>query len=272
MRNTNSQHPPIRQIIAERVSRRGFLLGSATGLGAVAAQGFVGSLFSGEAVAQDVSSSLGFTELKRVYDDKHHVADGYKAEAVVAWGDPMKASQEAFDVAKLDAATQAERFGYNCDFVAFMPLPKGSNSSDNGLLCVNNEYVSAHVMFENLKEDGMGAAMTKEQVALCNMAIGHSIIEIKREAGVWKTVADSAMNRRLTLESEFAISGPCAGHDLMKTSYDLGRPHGARHQLQLRRRHNAVGHGVDLRGRGVGHLRRRHQEIGLCRCAGALWL
>ena len=62
-----------------------------------------------------------------------------------------------------------------------MPLPKGSKNSDNGLLCVNNEYVSAHVMFENLKEDGMGAAMTKEQVALCNMAIGHSIIEIKRE-------------------------------------------------------------------------------------------
>ena len=92
MRNTNSQHPPNRQIIAERVSRRGFLLGSATSLGAVAAHGFVGSLFSGEALAQDVSSSLGFTELKRVYDDRHHVADGYKAEVLVAWGDPMKAS------------------------------------------------------------------------------------------------------------------------------------------------------------------------------------
>ncbi len=225
MRNTNSQHPPIRQIIAERVSRRGFLLGSATGLGAVASPGFVGSLFSGEALTQDVASSLGFAELKRVYDDTHHVADGYKAEAVVAWGDPMKASQKAFDVAKLDAATQAERFGYNCDYVAFMPLPKESKNSDNGLLCVNNEYVSANVMFDNLKEDGMGAAMTKEQVALCNMAVGHSIIEVKREGGVWKTVADSAMNRRITLETEFSVSGPCAGSELLKTSYD---PSGAK--------------------------------------------
>ena len=220
MRKSNSQQPPIRQIIAERVSRRGFLLGSATGLGAVASQGFVGSLFSGEAVAQDVSSSLGFSELKRVYDDKHRVADGYRAEAVVAWGDPLKASQEAFDPTKLDSAAQAERFGYNCDYVAFMPLPKGSNSSDHGLLCVNNEYVSANVMFENLKEEGMGAAMTKEQVALCNMAIGHSIVEVKRTDGAWKTNPESAMNRRITLETEFAISGPCAGHDLMKTSYD----------------------------------------------------
>ena len=103
-------------------------------------------------------------------------------------GDPLKASQEAFDVAKLDAASQAERFGYNCDYVAFMPLPKGSKSSDHGLLCVNNEYASAHVMFENLKEEGMGAAMTKEQVALCNMAIGHSIVEVKRTDGAGKPI------------------------------------------------------------------------------------
>ena len=220
MRRTFSNQPPIREIIAERVSRRGFMLGSAAGVGAVAAQGFVGSFFSGEAVAQDISSSLGFTELKRVYDDKHRVADGYRAEVVVAWGDPMRASQEAFDVGKLDAATQAERFGYNCDFVAFMPLPKGSNSSDHGLLCVNNEYVSANIMFDGMTEDDAGKTMSKEQVMLCNMAIGHSIVEIKRDGGAWKTIADGAMNRRITLETEFAISGPCAGHDLMKTSYD----------------------------------------------------
>ena len=212
--------PTIRDVIAERVSRRGFLLGGAAGLSAVAAQGFVGSLFSGEAVAQDVKSSLGFTELKRVYDDKHRVADGFRADMVVAWGDAMAAGLEAFDPAKLDAETQTKRFGYNCDFIAFMPLPKGSGNSDNGLLCVNNEYVSPNVMFDNLKEDDAGAKMTKEQVALCNMAIGHSVVEVKREDGVWKTVAASAMNRRITLETEFAISGPAAGHEMMKTSYD----------------------------------------------------
>jgi hypothetical protein len=35
----------------------------------------------------------------------------------------MKASQEPFNMAKLDAATQAERYGYRCDYLAFMPLP-----------------------------------------------------------------------------------------------------------------------------------------------------
>jgi hypothetical protein len=74
----------IRTIIAERVSRRGFLLGSAGGLSAVAASGFVGSLFSGQAHAQTAQSSLTFTELKRVYDQTHHVADGYKVDVVAA--------------------------------------------------------------------------------------------------------------------------------------------------------------------------------------------
>ena len=72
----------IRSIIAARVSRRGFLLGSGAGLSAVAASGFVGSLFAGQAHAQAAQSSLMFTELKRVFDETHHVADGYKAEVV----------------------------------------------------------------------------------------------------------------------------------------------------------------------------------------------
>ena len=213
--------PPIRSIIAERVSRRGFLLGAGTSLGAVAAGGFVGSLFSGAAHAQAAASSLTFTELTRIFDQTHHVADGYKAEVVVAWGDPMVAGDAPFDHAAMDAAAQAQRFGYNADFIAFMPLPRGSQNSDNGLLCVNNEYVSFNVMFDEMPDDDEGAKrMTAEQVALCNMAIGHSIVEIKREAGLWSVVQDSPMNRRITLDTPMAISGPVAGHDWMKTSYD----------------------------------------------------
>jgi len=221
MRDRQTTRPDIRHIIAERVSRRGFLLGSGATLGAVAAQGFVGSLFSGAAHAQDAASSLKFSELVRVFDDQHRVAEGYKAEVVAAWGDPMKAGQGPFDHATFDAAAQAERFGYNADFIAYMPLPRGSQNSDNGLLCVNNEYVSFNVMFDNMPDDDEGAKrMSAEQVALCNMAIGHSIVEIKREAGVWAVVQDSPMNRRITLDTPMAISGPVAGHDWMKTSYD----------------------------------------------------
>ena len=219
MTNRSNSTEPMRNVIAERVSRRGFLLGSAGGMTAVAASGFVGSLFSGAAHAQAAQSSLTFTELKRIYDQTHHVADGYKAEVVAAWGDAMQAGQGPADVRNMTAADQANRFGYNCDFIGYMPLPKGSQNSDNGLLCVNNEYVSFNVMFDDLPDDGEGGVkMTAEQVALCNAAIGHSIVEIKREAGVWKIVQDSPMNRRITMDTDMALSGPCAGHELMKTA------------------------------------------------------
>ncbi len=104
MRTRHTTTQDIRQIIADRVSRRGFLLGSGATLGAVAAQGFVGSLFSGQAHAQDAMSTLQFTELQRIFDETHHVADGYRADVVVGWGDSMKAGQQPADVATLDRA------------------------------------------------------------------------------------------------------------------------------------------------------------------------
>jgi hypothetical protein len=117
-------------------------------------------------------------------------------------------------------ASQAERFGYNCDYVAFMPLPKGSTNSDHGLLCVNNEYISPNVMFPGTTGDDAGKAMTGEQVDLGMAAMGHSIAEVMLKDGKWSIVADSPLNRRITANTEMLISGPAAGHALMKTSAD----------------------------------------------------
>lgn len=221
MTNRPNTTEPMRSVIAERVSRRGFLLGSAGGITAVAASGFVGSLFSGAAHAQSAESSLTFTELKRIYDQTHHVAEGYKAEIVAAWGDPMSAGQAPFDPATTMTSTElATRFGYNCDFIAFMPLPKGSQSSDHGLLCVNNEYASINVMFPGVTWDNAPASLSNDHVRMINTSVGHSIVEIKRTGGVWAVVQDSPLNRRITMDTEMAISGPVAGHPRMQTSYD----------------------------------------------------
>jgi uncharacterized protein len=216
----SSTSPVIRDIIAARVSRRNLLKGGIASGALVAGGGFVGSLFTGESHAAAAQSTLGFPELKRVYDKTHAVADGYDVAVVARWGDALATGLADFDAAKVTAEEQNKRFGYNCDFIAFMPLPKGSTNSDHGLLCVNNEYISPNVMFPGMTEDDAGASMSEAQVNLGMAAMGHSIVEVMLSGDKWQIIPDSPLNRRITAETEMAISGPAAGHTLMKTSAD----------------------------------------------------
>jgi len=49
---------------------------------------------------------------------------------------------------------------------------------------------------------------------------GVSVFEIEETAEGWKVVVDSPFNRRITHNTPMKISGPAAGHDLMKTEAD----------------------------------------------------
>src|SRR5262245_34535172 len=183
----SSSSPVIRDIIATRVSRRGLLKGGIASGALLAGSSFVGSLFTGESHAAAAQSTLGCPELKRVYDKTHAVAEGYDVAVVARWGDALAAGLDEFDGTKVTAEDQTKRFGYNCDYIAFMPLPKGTTNSDHGLLCVNNEYISPNVMFAGITEDDAGTKMTKEQVDLGLAAMGHSIVEVMMTGGKWQT-------------------------------------------------------------------------------------
>ena len=62
-------------LVDTRLSRRAALLG----LTSVAALAGIGGL-GRTAVAAQASSTLTFAEIAKVYDDNHHVAEGYKAD------------------------------------------------------------------------------------------------------------------------------------------------------------------------------------------------
>src|SRR4051794_13990250 len=185
-----------------RLSRRAALLGL-TSVAALAGLGFGRS-----AQAAPAATSLTFTELTKIYDQTHHVAPGYKAETLVRWGDPIVAGAKAYDAKAITAEAQAGQFGYNCDFIGYLPLPVGSQSSENGLLCVNNEYTDPHIMFPGMTEDDAAKKVTKEQAEALRAGWGHSVVEIKKTDGKWAIVAESPYNRRVTGMTEFAISGP----------------------------------------------------------------
>jgi secreted PhoX family phosphatase len=202
-------------LVEARLSRRAALLG----LTSIAGLAAVGGLPRG-AKAAPSPSTLTFPELAKVYNETHHVAAGYQAVPLVRWGDPIVAGAKPFDAKAITAKAQAGQFGYNCDFIGYLPLPAGSKSSDHGLLCVNNEYTDPHIMFPGMTEDDAGKKVTKEQAAALRAAWGHSVVEIKKTDGKWAVVADSPLNRRITGYTEFAVSGPAAGHKLLQTSAD----------------------------------------------------
>ena len=211
--------PTIGALIARRLGRREVLRGLAgaaalgTGLGAGLGR------FEAEAAA---GSSLAFKEVPHALSRDMAVAEGYDAQVLLAWGDPILKRALTFNHRRLSAAAQVTQFGYNCDFIGFLPLPRGSTRSDHGLLCVNNEYTNWELMVPGLtaKRD-VWQKTTRHQVAVEQAAHGHSVVEIGRKGNnPWAYVAGGNRNRRITAQTRMAVSGPAAGHERLKTKAD----------------------------------------------------
>ena len=212
------------EIIASRFSRRGFLKGSLA-VSAIAATVSPLALVSADNARAAEGSAFSFDELEAGIDDKHHVAPGYDADVLLRWGDPLFADLPEFDPTKQSAEAQLKQFGYNNDYVGYIPI---DGSAEHGLLVVNHEYTNSHLMFPGIvkivDKDGKKALevapLSKEQVDVEMAAHGGTIVEIRKEAGKWQVVRDGKLNRRISSNTEMALSGPAAGHDRLKTSAD----------------------------------------------------
>jgi secreted PhoX family phosphatase len=166
-------------------------------------------------------SRYAFDELTWGNDESHHVADGYDAQVLLRWGDPITADAPEFDVMNQTAAAQLRQFGYNNDYVGFVPL---NDDNSRGLLCVNHEYTNEEVMFPGLgrQDNAEFSGMTPELIDIEMAAHGGSVVEIAKDAsGKWQVVRDGKMNRRITpLDTEMTLDGPAAGHARLQTNDD----------------------------------------------------
>ena len=213
-----STEPSISDICEKRVSRRTVLRGAGGAAVGAATFGQAGVLgFAGSAKAAQSPSSLAFEELTRGAKDQYGigVAAGYRAEVLVSWGDPVLEGGAPFDPENVTAERQERQFGYNNDFVGFLPIDgPGSGTSDHGLLCVTHEYTDRKLMVDK--------KLSAEKLARLEMAAhGHCVLEIKKVDGKWDYVRDSKYNRRISaLSTDIGFSGPAAGHDRLKTSAD----------------------------------------------------
>lgn len=217
-------NPTLGDVVNERFGRREVMRSMLAGAAASALLG--PTLLAASRAAEAATKgkpAFTFTEIAHGVDATHHVAQGYDAEILIRWGDPILPGAPAFDPMRQSAAAQAGQFGYNNDFVGFAPLPRGSSNASHGLLCVNHEYTDEEVMFPGLGGEQAKASfarMTRELVDIEMAAHGGSVVEIRKVRGKWVYDRNSRYNRRITAETECVLSGPAAGHELLRTSAD----------------------------------------------------
>lgn len=154
--------------------------------------------------------------------DKITVPAGYTAKLLVAWGDPIMPGGTAFKGdASETAAQQAKQYGMHTDGMHFFPLQGagGVALSDRGVLCANNEYTHEDLLFPDGQAAGYSIAKTRKSQA----AHGVSVCELRRVNGSWQVVKNSPYGRRITANTLCKVSGPAAGHALLKArKYAIG--------------------------------------------------
>jgi secreted PhoX family phosphatase len=135
------------EIIAARFSRRDFLRGSLVTTVIASTVSPLALVAAGDARSEGQGSRFDFKEVEAGVDANHHVAEGYDADMLPRWGDGLFPDLSEFDPIRQTPEAQARQFGYNNDYVGYIPI---NGSSEHGYLVVNHEYTNKHLMFPSI--------------------------------------------------------------------------------------------------------------------------
>ncbi|MFI5404081.1 MAG: PhoX family protein, partial [Planctomycetota bacterium] len=195
----------LRDVVGEALSRRDFLRAGLASLLVIAGRGLAGE------------GGLAFAPIAPSTEDRLIVPAGYDHDVVLRWGDPLARGARRFDVADWSARDQALSFGYNGDFATHLNLPRGAADPWRGLLFVNHEYTNPELMFPGYVK----GQPTREEAEVEIAAHGASVVEVRRgREGRVSYAFDSGFNRRITADTPMELTGPAAGHPLLRTHAD----------------------------------------------------
>ncbi|CUH54319.1 PhoX family protein [Shimia marina] len=198
------------RVVDQALSRRGFLGGVMTfGLGSFLAGT---TLLSRQGMAAP-ADRFGFAQVAANTEDTITLPDGFEWQPLITWGDPLFSDTPAFDEASRGtAASQARAFGDNNDGMSIF------TKDGRTVMAINNEYTNRKILWGNNPD---GKWVSEDDIAKGMMAHGVSLFEVARDdQGQWQVVIDSDLNRRITPQTEMDLTGPAAGHDLLKTADD----------------------------------------------------
>ncbi|MCS6946580.1 MAG: PhoX family phosphatase [Steroidobacteraceae bacterium] len=206
-----SGNPSFEQIIATRLSRRG-VLGGGVAAAVTASLGGVGALLHAvPAAARGPRPRLGFTGIPVSTADTVVVPQGYTAQVLIAWGDPISNGPSFRQDASNSADDQERQWGMHNDGLVYFPL----RGSSHGLLVQNHEYTDDVLLFPDGTAN-WNADKTRKSLA----AHGVSIIEVRKVRGKWQVVRPSIFARRITGYTPIRIGGPAKGDPRLRTSAD----------------------------------------------------
>jgi secreted PhoX family phosphatase len=206
-----STEPTFAEIARKQLSRRSVLIST----GAIAAAAALPTAGLALPAAAAPPRGLRFDPINPVAADvdAFTVPKGYEWHTVLRWGDPLFSDSKPFNPNVPDAEAQERQFGYNNDYLDILV-----RSERSALLCCNHEYVNRYIMFPPTSS----AAEEREVIKALMAAVGFTVAELRRtgKGRPWRYVRDGDKNRRITAYTPFALTGPAAGSDLVKTAAD----------------------------------------------------
>jgi secreted PhoX family phosphatase len=212
-----STNPTFAEVTKRALSRRTVLEGSLS----LAGFAFLGCGEKGiEGIASELEEGLrpgtiAFRSIPISTQDTVVVPEGYRADVLYAWGDPISDGPAFAQDASNTAVDQQQQAGMHHDGMHYFPLERGREASRHGLLVINHEYAD-----DGLLHVGGMVPWTAEKVAKSQAAHGVSVIEVRLGRDGWTVVRPSRYARRITTRTPMRIGGPLAGHPRMRTAAD----------------------------------------------------
>jgi uncharacterized protein len=237
-------------VLAVNLRRRGLLKGGSMAVGAAAA--VAAMPLAARPLAESIDRSLGqqgfnADEIKSLAARPGHAAiavtrdntisvpQGYRAQVLIPWGEPLKANGPAYKGdGSNTGAEQEQQIGMHHDGIHYFPLRNYVGQPQRGLLVLNHEYIDERALHPNgieLVDGKRRADDVRKEIA----AHGVSVVEVGQGPNGWQRF-EGPYDRRITGATLMEISGPVRGHDKVKTKFS---PTGT----QTRGTLNNCGHG-----------------------------
>ncbi len=203
----------LREMIESSLTRRSFINVVVAGSCSALLNSPQNEAISNDERTEATESGTSLFQFKNVppsQDDTVVVPEGYVADVLYRWGDPINGMSPQFlSDASNSAEEQMLQAGMGHDGMEFFSIP-GQDPSKRGLLAINHEYTDQVLLFQDGLEPMPPALMPLEKVRKSKASHGISVVEIaKNGTDKWAVVA-SPLARRITAETPMQISGPAA--------------------------------------------------------------